>query len=84
MQYVGTLSWGMAAPAVRQTFGRAKVLKAGTAPAAQESEACRLEEAGADFPGLRGAMRPPGRDRGHCAAGGRDAQRWRSTRGGRR
>ncbi len=62
MQYVGTLSWGMAAPAVRQTFGRAKVLKAGTAPAAQESEACRLEEAGADFPGLAR------RDETPCAA----------------
>ena len=57
MQYVGTLSWGMAAapavaPAVRQTFGRAKVQEAAAAATARESEACRLVEAGADSPRL--------------------------------
>jgi RNA polymerase sigma-70 factor (ECF subfamily) len=55
MQYVGTLSWGMAtptvrqAPAVRRAFGRAEVPEAA---AARTSEACRLVEAGADTPRL--------------------------------
>ena len=51
MQYVGTLSWGMASPAVGRTFGRPKVQGTATAPAARQDEASaggRLQVADAD------------------------------------
>ena len=51
MQYVGTLSWGMAAPIKERGFGRSRMQAAATAPATRPEMAsadARLQVAGAD------------------------------------